>query len=323
MAFDRRLDEVSWQSLSKATTLDMAVVEKLRSDALCEIVGELLCVPTHQGGVLRGLNVVPTAFPLVVRVSTGLGMVYDVTGGWVANNRSLSRPVFLDQVVDLTLSAPDPVNDRIDLIEISGALYSAENETIQVWNLVTSQYDPVVVPRRKRMVARSGTEVKVKEGTPAFPPVCPSVDPGFLALAEVLVPTVGAITITDRRVSLLPRTLPRLHCYVAGSLGAGFNGAPLATRVPYQRCDGGVVVTDAQRDVLGGIFVLTLSGFDPSDTLLVTAGIADAGLTGFSSVCYSTSSTDAVVVLRDSAAAFADVDCTLKVESSNLRGALS
>ena len=240
MATNEKLDEVLYNQLEKIKSDDLNDQEELDSNALYEVIGDLLglkvspsVASTTTTGILRGFKIV-AAFPasMTVSVMAGLGFYWDTTAGWVATGRSLIRPLMLVTTVDFILEPADPGLNRTDIVLVRPALYADDNEARDIKDPVTDTYSGQNVNKRNRVVLRSGTYVQfqagtadicVKTGTPGGG--VPATDAGSISVGEILVEaavvSVDDTKITDRRKTAATRaSIP----YVAGILDeqAGF-----------------------------------------------------------------------------------------------------
>ena len=113
------------------------------------------------------------------------------------------RPIYLATDSVQTISAPDSVNDRIDLVCVAASLVD-ELSAVRKYKDAISQ----VVSNQTLVVQKDWmADILLVEGTPAGSPVAPAVPSGYLKIAEVLIGAVtgiaGAGSITDTR-SLMP-----------------------------------------------------------------------------------------------------------------------
>lgn len=182
---------------------------------------------TPSGGILGGFQVTPgTGLVAIVNVlsattsNSGLvpaiGFQFDPTNLVGASNADASTPsipgaginpsdspfriFFLNANASLALTAADPTNPRIDLIEIQWN-QTVSNKTTR--NILTSPGVLPWVPTSVYKEQEPDCTIVVKTGTPAGSPVAPSVDANFMPLATVYVAAnaTGLIqaNITDKR----------------------------------------------------------------------------------------------------------------------------
>ena len=135
-----------------------------------------------------------------ISVKKGLGFQTDLTQ---ASPEPQRRPLFLGADANVLISAPDSVNDRIDVVCVKAALVDELTGSRKVKDAISN-----VISNQTLVVQKDWeAEILVVEGAPNVAPVAPAVPSGYLAIAEVLVSAAigisGAGDVTDVR-DLLP-----------------------------------------------------------------------------------------------------------------------
>ena len=124
--------------------------------------------------VIEGLEVQERTTPSMnVDLSSGLG--YNVSDETITHNGALKGPV--------PLSASDPTNDRIDIVQIRKTEDTFDNQQRAFKNPLSGIVTFSNMDVKNSMI----TEISIKTGTPAASPVAPTVDSGWVKIAEILV----------------------------------------------------------------------------------------------------------------------------------------
>lgn len=135
-----------------------------------------------------------------VSVNPGNGFQEDLT---VDSEQPVQRLLYRAAAVPLTITAPDGVNDRIDLVVIKHNRADGPTESRKFKNASTD------VITNENLVTTEDWEADVElvDGTPAGSPSAPAVPSGYIKLAEVYVTAVTGIAVsgalTDSR-TLMP-----------------------------------------------------------------------------------------------------------------------
>jgi hypothetical protein len=152
-------------------------------------------------------------------VQPGLGFQTDNTQ---SDPESTKRPIFSSSAIPVTLSAPDSVHDRIDLIVVKNIRNTSQTETRNYKDPITS----TITTQSFTTETDWGANIQVVAGTPGNVPVAPSTPSGFLVLAQVYVTAVTGVAdqsaITDER-QMMP---------IGGNIvvnSSAFNRAPQST----------------------------------------------------------------------------------------------
>lgn len=84
-----------------------------------------------------------------------------------------------------TVTTSDPVNDRVDIVEMRRLIDDTTPATRQFKDPITEAITSSTIDTKTEYK----TEIQVTAGTPAGSPVAPSVTSGWMKLAEILVPS--------------------------------------------------------------------------------------------------------------------------------------
>lgn len=120
-----------------------------------------------------------------VSVGVGEGRIYDVSGAGVDDS---AFAVLLTAVGNLTHAAPDPTNNRIDLIVAQLGIVESDSSSR---NILTDPVARTFAPAPVFKTAASIATLSVVAGTPGATPAPPAVPAGKFALWEVLVPAAA------------------------------------------------------------------------------------------------------------------------------------
>ena len=135
-----------------------------------------------------------------VTVNAGLGIQYDNTQSSPEANR---RPVYNSAIVTKTLTTPDGVNDRIDIVCVK----AARDTEISATRKYKDASDDSVTNQSLVVQTDWEADIIVTAGTPALSPVAPSTPSGYIKIAELLVEAgtgmAGSGAVTDTR-TLMP-----------------------------------------------------------------------------------------------------------------------
>lgn len=164
---------------------------------------------------------------LQVTLTAGLGFFNDNTptlnvGGISGLNApSVFKPLTLTAAEAINIPAADPSNTRIDIIEVlvtaGGGRRLADSTSRDILNTQTGTFVPAAVFKTLTYNLNGTSTVNgtvgvapiiYKTGTPSGSPSAPSVDAGYVKIAEVTVganvSSVSGTNIRDFRVPLLP-----------------------------------------------------------------------------------------------------------------------
>jgi hypothetical protein len=144
----------------------------------------LLAPPaTTKDIIVNGTTVVERSAPSM-NVDVDLGLVYDVSLCKIIHNGSLLGPV--------PLTASDLTHDRIDILEVRqlNTLHDVQQRAFKDPNTGDISYQSVSTKEKYVM------DAQVKAGEPGDTPVAPTVDAGWVKIAEIHV-TANATTILD------------------------------------------------------------------------------------------------------------------------------
>jgi hypothetical protein len=158
-----------------------------------------------------------------VRASSpaALNVVIEPGLGWYNDNASVStidgivglddpnthKPLVMPAALTYALagaSAPDPINPRIDIIEVKVARATGDPTSRDVLNPGTGVFAPNVVNKTLSYVNSPITTngsggINYKTGVAAAIPVAPAVDPGYVKIAEVLV-DAAAVSVAQNKI---------------------------------------------------------------------------------------------------------------------------
>lgn len=131
-------------------------------------------------------------------VSVNAGLGFGTNASPDANSPE-KEPIYKAANATVNLTAPDGVNDRIDLIVCKAALVDGDVESRKFKNASTS-----VITNESLTISKEwDAEIIAVDGTPAGSPVAPAVPAGYIQLAELLVSAVtglsGSGAVTDSR----------------------------------------------------------------------------------------------------------------------------
>jgi len=134
-------------------------------------------------------------------IKAGLGL-HEVSSS--GDKEPLNRPVWLESDEAITFSAPDAVNDRIDIVVVQ----TERSNVVQEDRKYKDEFSDTISTQSFTVVTDYAMAYQVVTGTPAGTPVAPSVPVGFIKVAEVLIESgtgmASQVNITDNRV-LLPK----------------------------------------------------------------------------------------------------------------------
>jgi hypothetical protein len=184
-----------------------------------------------------GFKVRPTSpATLQVTVDAGLGWFNDnlpisgfsgITG---LDDPSRFKPLVLTTLETIVVPAADPVNPRIDIVEVRLNRLVGDPTSRDVLNPSTGIFAPASVNKtlsysNSPASVNGAGGINYKTGTPAGVPVAPSVSAGYVKISEVrveaLVATIAENKIKDLRNILLPANNQYIvSCF---SAGAGIN----------------------------------------------------------------------------------------------------
>jgi WD40 repeat protein len=182
-----------WQAAEMLRNDDINEVAK----SLYQFITDTFAVLSHEQGttsrVLGGLRVLPQT-DLTLTVETGGAVSFDGeyyddinTFEFVAESGA-PFAVVLPENTNVTLSAADGTNPRIDVIEIRPVRSEYDPQTRKFRDPVTNAISSAVIPTNVSYQA----EIQVVEGTPAASPSAPASTAGWIKIAEVTVPA-GAL----------------------------------------------------------------------------------------------------------------------------------
>jgi hypothetical protein len=147
-----------------------------------------------------------------VYLSAGVGFQYNAAdaassiGGVVGlDDLSPLKPLLLAAQKTVAVPASDPVNERIDIVEVKYNRASGNPLSRDVLNTGTGAFVSTLVNKTLTFaldnagVSYDGTApINYKVGTPAGSPVAPSVTAGYVKIAEVRVPAASAAVFPNR-----------------------------------------------------------------------------------------------------------------------------
>lgn len=154
---------------------------------------------------------------LTVTLRPGLGWLdvpgdvpIDIDGVSGLNDLERYKPAVLSAAQTLTIAVADPVNPRIDIVEIKLDRRRADSTSRDVLNPATGVFAPDTVEKTLEfsLDGRTGNVttpvastagISVVAGTPGAVPVAPPTTAGYVKIAEILVDALAA-TITENRI---------------------------------------------------------------------------------------------------------------------------
>lgn len=210
-------------------------------------------VPTVGGAVFLGAGFKTRALgspAMQVQLDPGLGFYNDNTPTSSVSNvsgvddLSVIKPLALTASEIIAVPAADPVNPRIDIIEVKIDRRMTDSSLRDVLNVSTGQFQPGAVNKtlsynqNGRSTVGGVGSINYKVGTPAATPVAPAVDAGYVKIAEVDVfanaSAINTVNIRDFRFMVGPQgRLPfAFRVTTARVPGVGFSGTyPQLSRV--------------------------------------------------------------------------------------------
>lgn len=218
------------------------------------------------GGVL-GLNDIHPFKPLILP-DLGAGVGATITG----------------------IPVGDPVNPRIDIVEVLCDRRRIDASSRDTFNTVTKVFDPSNVLKTLTWVPTVGVPsagassagIGYKTGVPAGVPATPATTAGYLKIAEIFVPALAATIvdfggvgslagIRDTRFFLSPNGIANVSCKVALSVG------PVAT-VSDVIAPPGVVVGAYALSIFSYILIISYGDTSTaSNRAVTTAGTTQSG----------------------------------------------
>lgn len=183
--------------------------------------------PNQAGFLGDGFQVKATSpATLSVLVSAGYGLFNDNTttsaiGGVTGvNDQSVLKPLSLTVNETINVPAADPVNPRIDIVEVIIDRRLADPTSRDVLDVGTGQFVAGLVNKtltynqNGRSTVNGIGSINYKTGTPAGVPVAPATSVGYAKISEIridaLAATVAANRIQDLRRMLFPGGLVNL-----------------------------------------------------------------------------------------------------------------
>ena len=162
-------------------------------------------------------KVVPTS-PVSgsVIISKGLGFVgstdadININNVLGLNDTSQMKPLVLSSNKLVDVPTPDPLLDRIDIIEVKSEYLTTDSTSRDIFNAVTGVFNPIPVPKTFSWAldqslgyvtapSDSTTAIGYKEGLAHASPTVPSTTAGYTKIAEVLV-SAGATSFSQGRI---------------------------------------------------------------------------------------------------------------------------
>lgn len=190
--------------------------------------------PPPTGFIGDSYRVVPVApAAMQVKLLAGQGFFFDAVSvpsaiGGVSGLDDLSayKPLFLgaDQVINVPAS--DPVNPRIDIVEVKYDRRTTDSSSRDILDPSSGAFGSATVNKtltwfQDGQVSVNGSaSINYKTGTPGGVPVAPTVSAGYVRIAQVrvnaLVTTIADEgVIGDFRVLLYPHGMGQFSCRVA------------------------------------------------------------------------------------------------------------
>lgn len=163
---------------------------------------------------------------LSVQVSAGYGFRYDpsdlptdIGGALALDDRSAYKPLVLLAPQTIAVPAADPVNARIDIVEVAQDRRAQDPASRDILDPTTGVFTPNLVNKilafnqDGRTSVNGAAKINYKTGTPAGSPVAPAVTAGYTKIAEVDVPALATAVnlgqIRDLRTILAPNGVRR------------------------------------------------------------------------------------------------------------------
>lgn len=142
---------------------------------------------------------------LSVNLHLGMGFQYngtdvpaDIDGILGLDDKSYYKPLYLSADQNLIVPTADPTNPRYDIIEVKCDRRRENALTRDVFNPTSEVYDPTLVLKSLAfdLYGRNGVNdttagINYKTGTPGVSPSAPSVDSGYVKIAEIHVPAAA------------------------------------------------------------------------------------------------------------------------------------
>lgn len=204
---------------------DQALREVLRNLFMANVNTFSGVQSPSEGFIGSGFRVNQTAVPsMAVRIAAGLGWIDNAAdvpaniGGVVGvNDLCPLKPLSLTADEIIAVPPSDPVNDRIDIVQVRVDRRLQDPSTRDILNPGTGIFAPGVVNKtlsfnlNGRSSVNGATGIVYKTGTPAAVPVAPAVDAGYKKIAEVIV-TATSVVVAQNRIRDL-----RFLMYAGGS----------------------------------------------------------------------------------------------------------
>lgn len=134
--------------------------------------------------VVSGMIVTEAAVPdMTIQISAG-----------IAEDFTVGTFLIGEALVD-TVTTSDPVNDRIDIVEVRRFIEDTTPATRQFKDPITETISDQTIDTKTEYK----TEIQVTVGTPAPSPVAPSTTAGWIKIAEILVPA-ASLTVVDANI---------------------------------------------------------------------------------------------------------------------------
>ena len=200
------------------TSSDSNLHQLYRVGDLMNILEALFATPgvypaghTPQNGIICGFAVTPgTGLQVVVNPEStattdaagvpGIGFQYDNDNLPNLTNpnpaESPYRPFALWATQALAIAAAAPTNPRIDLVEVQWSNATTNSTAVNIWNDTSKSWNSVA----NNKLLEATCSLKVKTGTAQASPVAPTVDSGWIAVAQVYV-AAGAASLIQSNIT--------------------------------------------------------------------------------------------------------------------------
>lgn len=173
----------------------------------------------------------------------------DIFGSNGLSDLESYKPLVLASDQTVTVPAADPVNPRIDIIEVRYERRLTDSTSRGIFNTTDKKFDPTFVNKTLTFVLDSlistngSSAINYKTGTPAGSPVAPSTSTGYIKIGEILVGAASTVydadAIKDTRTLLAP-----LNGFsIAGKVQMPFSGVSLLPTLSNVQAPPGVIVT--------------------------------------------------------------------------------
>lgn len=212
--FDREVINIRERPLSS----DLDLFESLRQQTLMEILANavqarfglgndtsVIIPAANDAGFFGAGFTVRPGVGLQVQLDTGLGLFNDntsvssISGIVGVDDQSVIKPLSLTVPEVISgIPAGDPVNPRIDIVEIAMGRRLINPTSRDILNPATGAFAPNLVNKTLTYNLNGQSTINgiglinYKTGVPAGVPVAPATDAGYVKIAQIAVPALAA-----------------------------------------------------------------------------------------------------------------------------------